>query len=183
MPNGHGGSRTGSGRKKKSLDDKTSVTGNTGRHKITVLKRPDMKDFDCNLEGEDMPPVAEYLKRNTKNTTEKLAPQIFENTWRWLKERECEKLVVKELIEQYALYLARAIQCEEGVDMFGLLAKHPTNGSPVASPYTSMGIGYAKQANILWGQIFQIVKENSSMTVGKQNPNDMMMERLLSARR
>jgi len=183
MSNGHGGSRSGAGRKKKALDDKMSVTGNTGRHKVTKLKEPDTKELDFVLEGEEMPPVAEYLKRNTKNTTEKLAPQIFENTWRWLKERECDKFVVKELIEQYALYLARAIQCEEGVDTFGLLAKHPTTGSPIASPYTSMGIAYAKQANILWGQIFQIVKENASMTVGKQNPNDMMMERLLSARR
>ena len=177
MPNGHGGTRSGSGRKRKPLTDKVLTAGN-GHHKITKLKAPK----PAVLNGEDMPPVAEYLKRNTKNTTEKLAPQIFENTWRWLKERDCEKYVVKELIEQYALYLARTIQCEEGVDMFGLLAKHPTTGSPIASPYTSMGIAYSKQANILWGQIFQIVKENSSMAFDGHNPNDDVMARLLKGK-
>ena len=177
MGNGHGGARQGAGRKRKPLAEKILYAGN-GHHKITKLKVPQAPK-PTDLEGEDMPPVAEYLKRNTKNTIEKLAPQIFENTWRWLKERGCENFVVKELIEQYALYLARTIQCEEGVDMFGLLAKHPTTGSPIASPYTSMGISYSKQANILWGQIFQIVKENSSVAVDGRNPNDDIMVRLL----
>jgi len=174
MSNNHGGTRPGAGRKRKPLAEKVLNAGN-GHHKITKLKSP----VPADIEGEDMPPVAEYLKRNTKNTIEKLAPQIFENTWRWLKERGCERFVVKELIEQYALYLARTIQCEEGVDTFGLLAKHPTTGSPIASPYTTMGISYSKQANILWGQIFQIVKENSSVDAGSQNPNDDIMFRLL----
>jgi len=177
MANGRGGYRPGSGRKRKALAEKR-LNGNPGHEPLRRLK--DVQPSD--LEGEDMPPVAEYLKRNTKNTTDKLAPQVFENTWRWLKERGCEKFVVKELIEQYALYLARTIQCEEGVDMFGLLAKHPTTGSPIASPYTSMGIAYSKQANILWGQIFQIVKENSSMAVDGNNPNDDIMLRLLKGK-
>ncbi len=173
MANGRGGARPGAGRKKKSLAD-NQIDGTMRRDRVTKLKASDM-----DLRGEEMPPVSEYLKRNTKNTTDKLAAPIFENTWLWLKERGCEKFIVKELIEQYALYLARAIQCEEGVDTFGLLAKHPTTGNPIASPYTSMGISYSKQANIYWGQIFQIVKENSSVPAGDQNPNDKIMENLL----
>ena len=177
MANGRGGARPGAGRKKKALAEKL-LNGNPGHEPLKRLKRIEPAD----LVGEEMPPVAEYLKRNTKNTSEKLAVPIFENTWRWLKDRGCEKFVVKELIEQYALYLARAIQCEEGVDVFGLLAKHPTTGNPIASPYTSMGINYSKQANIYWGQIFQIVKENSSVDAGAQNPNDKLMEKLLKGK-
>lgn len=177
MANGRGGARNGAGRKSKALAEK-QLNGNPGHEPLKKLKQPE----PANLNGEDMPPVAEYLKRTTKNTIEKLAPQIFENTWRWLKERGCENFVVKELIEQYALYLARTIQCEEGVDTFGLLAKHPTTGAPIASPYTSMGIAYSKQANIYWGQIFQIAKENSSVPAGDQNPNDKLMEKLLKGK-
>ena len=179
MPNGHGGTRANAGRKRKSLVEKVS-DGCNSRHTITKLKRGKIEIDIPELQGEDMPEPAEYLKRNTKNMEEKLAVQIFENTWRWLKERGCEGFVVKELIEQYAINLARSIQCENAVDMFGMLAKHPTTGMPQASPFTSLGITYAKQANIYWGQIFQIVKENSSVVVDKRNPNDDMMDRLLS---
>jgi len=179
MPNGHGGVRPNAGRKRKPLADKI-LESNNGNREITKLKKSKFGDSISDLQGVDMPEVSEYLRRNTKNMEEKLAVPIFENTWRWLKERGCEDFVVKELIEQYAINLARSIQCENAVDTFGMLAKHPTTGMPQASPFTSLGITYAKQANIYWGQIFQIVKENSSVVVDKRNPNDDMMDRLLS---
>ena len=84
----------------------------------------------------------------------------------------------KELIEQYALYMQRWIQCEEGINQYGLLAKHPTTQLPIASPYVNMGISFLKQANVLWLQIYQIVKDNCETPIGA-NPNDDLMERLL----
>ena len=174
MANGRGGARTGAGRKKKSLAEK-QLNGNPGRAPIKKLKNIEPAE----MAGEDIPRAPAYLSRHTKNVSDKLAPQIFDDTWRWLKERGCEKFVVKGLIEQYALYLARAIQCEEGVDTYGLLAKHPTTGSPIANPLMTMSINFSKQANALWVQIFQIVKENSSMAVGERDPNDLLMEKLL----
>jgi hypothetical protein len=177
MPNGHGGVRPNAGRKRKSLAEKVLTAGN-GHHKVTKLKEPATAD----IEGSDMPPVSEYLKKTTKNTTENIAPEVYEKTWKWLKARGCEQYVKPELIEQYALYIARWIQCEEGIGTFGLLAKHPTTNMPIASPYVQMGLNFLKQANILWGQIFQIVKENASVAVGGNNPNDDIMERLLSGK-
>ena len=179
MANGHGGVRPNAGRKRKPLADKI-LNANNGNREITKLRKTKLADFVAELEGADMPEPAEYLKRNTKNMEEKHAVQIYENTWRWLKERGCEGFVVKELIEQYAMNLARSIQCENAVDTFGMLAKHPTTGMPQASPFTSLGITYAKQANVYWAQIFQIVKENSSVVVDKRNPNDEIMEQLLA---
>ena len=174
MANGHGGARPGSGRKKKALSEKI-VDGNPGKKPLTKLQF----ELVDGMQGEDMPPVAEYLKQVTKNSQQNLAPQIYEDTWKWLHERGCDKYVKKELIEQDALYMQRWIQCEEGINQYGLLAKHPTTQMPIASPYVNMGISFLKQANVLWLQIYQIVKENCETPIGGSNPNDDLMERLL----
>lgn len=42
-----------------------------------------------------------------------------------------------------------------------------------------MGISFLKQANVLWLQIYQIVKDNCEAPIGSSNPNDDLMERLL----
>jgi hypothetical protein len=201
MANGRGGARLNAGRKRKPLADKL-LDGNPGHEPITRLKTPVKKYAALGtgaatpdklgakstlygdispvpFEGGEMPPVAEYLKKMTKNTTENLAPDVFKRTWTWLKERGCDRHVKTELIEQYALYIARWIQCEEGISTFGLLAKHPTTGSPIASPYVAMGLNFLKQANVLWLQIFQIVKENNSVAVTGKSPNDEIFEKLM----
>ena len=49
---------------------------------------------------------------------------------------------------------------------------------PIASPYVNMGLAFLKQANVLWLQIYQIVKDNCETPLGS-NPNDDLMERLL----
>ena len=114
MANGHGGARPGAGRKKKALSEKI-IDGNPGKAPLTKLQFG-LKETD--MHGEDMPPVSEYLKQVTKNSQQNLAPQIYEDTWRWLNERGCAIYVKKELIEQYALYMQRWIQCEEGINQF-----------------------------------------------------------------
>ena len=78
---------------------------------------------------------------------------------------------------------ARWIQCEEAVTEYGFLAKHPTTGSAIQSPYVAMSQTYMAQTNRLWYEIFQIVRENCSTDYTGANPQDDVMERLLSARR
>lgn len=51
-----GGSRAGSGSKRKPLAEKIAE-GNPGKRKLTVLEFPDTAD----LKGNDMPKPAEYL--------------------------------------------------------------------------------------------------------------------------
>lgn len=178
MANGRGGVRPGAGRKKKAISEKI-LEGNLGHEKMSKLKT---LAVTTDIIGADMPPVSEYLKKMTKNTAENIAPQVFEQTWRWLHAKGCADIVKKELIEQYALYIARWVQCEEGISTYGLLAKHPTTNMPIASPYVQMGLNFLKQANVLWGQIYQIVKENCTEPLGGGNPNDDLMEKLLSGR-
>ena len=100
-----------------------------------------------------------------------------------MRDKGCEKLVSPQLLEQYAMSVSRWIQCEEAISEFGFLAKHPTTGNAIASPYVSMSQSFMKQVNQVWFQIFQVVKENSSVGYGGANPQDDLMERLLKARK
>ena len=172
MANGHGGARIGAGQKKKALADKI-VEGNPGKRKITVMEFSDT----ASLQGEAMPPPREYLAARQKNGKELLAVEVYERTWTWLNERGCAHLIPAQILEQYAMAISRWIQCEECITEYGFLAKHPTTGNAIPSPYVS------KQANNLWYQIYQVVRENCSTEYKGATPHDDMMEKLLTARR
>lgn len=169
-----GGARVGSGRKSKALVDKM----NEGQS-ATVISLPDPPTFT----GEDVPPVKEYLTSKQKAGKDLYAAEVYKETWNWLKERGCERLVNVQLIEQYAMSVSRWIQCEECISEFGFLAKHPTTGNAIASPYVAMSQQYMKQVNQIWYQIFQVVKENCSVEFQGATPQDDVMERLLRTRK
>ena len=129
-----------------------------------------------------MPEPSEYLKAKQKNGGEFAAEDIYKETWLWLKERGCEKLVSKQLIEQYAVSVSRFQQCEQAISEYGFLAKHPTTGNAIQSPYVAMSQNFMSQTNRLWMEIFQIVRENCSSEYSGATPQDDVMERLLQAR-
>ncbi|WP_370838991.1 P27 family phage terminase small subunit [Phascolarctobacterium faecium] len=133
------------------------------------------------MNGADMPKPSEYLSAKQKNGIPLGADEIYKETWRWLKERNCEKLVNKRLIEAYSQAFARYIQCEEATSTYGLLGKHPTTGGVMASPFVQMSQQYQKSANLIWYEIYDIVKQNCT-EVFEDNPNDTM-ELLLRARK
>ncbi|MDE6780975.1 MAG: P27 family phage terminase small subunit [Ruminococcus sp.] len=166
-----GGARIGAGRKAKSLNDKI----NEGKS-AKVLTVP------AELEGADVPPVREFLKAPQAKGNDLIAEDIFLKTYRWLKEHGCEKAVYPQIIELYAMTVARWIQAEELISATGFLAKHPTTGGAIASPYVTVSQSYMKQAQQVWYQIFQIVKENSSGDYS-HTPMDDTMELLLSVRK
>jgi len=168
-----GGARVGSGRKPKALQDKI-MDGRAAQ----VIDLPEPPTF----EGADVPPVKEYMKAKQKNGQGLYAAEVYQETWKWLQERGCDRLVNSQLIEQYAMSVSRWIQCEECISEFGFLAKHPTTGNAIASPYVSMSQQYMKQVNQVWYQIFQVVKENCSAPYAGSTPQDDVMERLLRAR-
>lgn len=172
-----GGARPGAGRKPKAISEKIA-SGNPGGRKLTVV---DFGDEAINLNGSEMPPVKDYLKAKQKDGSVTCAEEIYRETWEWLRERKCDHLVTIQQIEQYAMSVARWIQCEEAVSEFGFLAKKPT-GTVFSSPYVTMGREYMKQANAAWYQIYQVVKENCTVDLGGSSPQDDVMERLLRAR-
>jgi hypothetical protein len=179
MANGQGGARIGAGRKKKALADNIA-DGNPGKRKLTVI---DFNGSAADLQGQPMPPPKAFLSALQKGGKDLLAVSVYSETWRWLAERDCARLVPAQLLEQYAMAISRWIQCEESISEFGFLAKHPTTGNAIPSPYVAMSQSFSKQANTLWYQIYQVVRENCSVEYKGANPYDDMMERLLSERR
>ena len=162
------GMRVGAGRKPKSLQEKI-LDGEVAEFKT---------ELNFNEEYEPAPPK-EYLTAEQKGGGKLCSELIYKETYRWLKAVGCEKIVTKQLVENYALAVARQIQCEEILSKFGLLAKHPTTGEPTTSPFVKMSNDYSKQATQMWCQIYAIVKENSAKGQIGLTAQSETMDRLL----
>jgi len=169
--------RTG-GRPRKPLADKI-LEGNHGKESLTVIQLPDTP----NLDGAEMPSQHEFLSSEQKSGQDLVAGEIYIATWNWLQKHHCEHLVTQQNLEQYAMAAARWIQCEEAISQFGFLAKHPTTGAAIISPYVAAAREYSKHANALWNQIYAVVRDNCSTDYSGQSPQDDVMERLLTMRR
>ena len=176
MGSGRGGARPGAGRPRKPLAEKIQ-NGNPGRRPLEVVSFPVVA-----LSGADMPPPQEYLTAKQKDGGATIAVEVYEKTWRWLKERGCAHLIPPQVLENYAQTVGRWVQCEEAISTYGFLSKHPTTGVPIPSPFVTMSQSFMKQANNLWYQIYQIMRENCSAPFEGKSPQDDVMERLLSAR-
>lgn len=172
---GRGGKRTGAGRKPKPIKDKIE-DGNPGGRKLSVLDIPE-------VEGVEMPKPNEILSAQQRDGKDFQAKEIYEQTWEWLKQIGCHRVVSPQVIERYAMCAARWIQCEQMTNELGFLSKHPTTGKPIPSPFINIGINYMNQAIRLWNEIYQIVKENCTVDYSGANPQDDLMERLLKTRR
>ena len=174
-----GGARVGAGAKKKPLAEKIAE-GNPGKRALTVI---DFDNQSVDLEGQAMPKPSKLLSAKQKDGKKLVAADIYKKTWDWLHERGCAALVSPQLLERYAMSVARWIQCEEAITEFGFLAKHPTTGNAIQSPYVAMSQNFMSQTNRLWMEIYQIVKENCATEYGGATPQDDVMERLLMARK
>lgn len=179
-----GGARAGSGRKSKALAEKIEG-GNPGGRKLTALKKTVAADCaeNAGIDGStdiigalDMP---EYMTEMQKDKSEIEAREVYNETVAWLRKWGCEELVNVQLVRSYAMSVARWIQCERAISKLGFLAKHPTTGQVIASPYVTMAQNYMKQVNNLWYQIYQVVKENCTEQISGATPQDDAMERLL----
>lgn len=172
---GRGGARAGAGRKKKALSEKID-TDNPGGRKLTVLDIPD-------IEGVEMPKPNDILSAAQRDGKDFQAKEVYEETWLWLQKIGCQGAVSPQVIERYAMCAARWLQCEQMTNELGFLSKHPTTGKPIPSPFINIGISYMNQAIRLWGEIYQIVKENCTTDYSGANPQDDLMEKLLRARK
>ena len=166
------------GRPRKPLADKV-LEGKRSKEPLTVIALPEAPY----LEGMEMPPPHEFMSAEQKSGLDLVAKELYQTTWDWLRNHSCEHLVTRQNLEQYAMAAARWIQCEQAISQFGFLAKHPTTGSAIISPYVAAAREYSKHANALWNQIYAIVRDNSSTDYRGYNPQDDVMERLLTMRR
>jgi hypothetical protein len=173
-----GGVRPRTGPKKKALADKI-LEGNPGGRKLSIIEFNNAID----LKGQLMPPPKSMLSATQKDGEKLIAADIYETTWEWLSDRGCAQYVNPQLIEQYAMSVARWIQCEDAITTYGFLSKHPTTGNAIQSPYVAMSQAFNSQTHRLWLEIYQVVKENCTSQYGGATPQDDVMERLLTARK
>lgn len=149
-----GGRRIRAGDKPEALADKI---GKGKAATIIDLPTPALEGAELNdaadLTGEDMPNPSDYLSARQRDGKPLGADDLFRQTWKWLKDRGCERLVNPRLLEAYAQAFARYIQCEEAISTYGLLGKHPTTGGAITSPFVQMSQSFQKQANLLWYEI------------------------------
>lgn len=182
-----GGRRIRAGDKPTPAVEKLSKEGRVRimQNDIPDLDYTDLEAVDLPegavLEGSDMPKPSDYLSARQKDGKPLGADLIYKETWLWLKERHCENLVNPRLIESYSQAFARYVQCEEAISTYGLLGKHPTTGGVVTSPFVQMSQQFQKTANLLWYEIYDVVKENCTEEF-EGDPNDTM-ELLLRARK
>jgi hypothetical protein len=102
-----GGRRIRAGDKPHPLADKI-----TKGRAAKILEVPDLPpdslleatdlDGGADLFGEDIPAPSDYLSSKQKDGRPLGADALYVETWRWLKERGCEKFVNPRLIEAYA---------------------------------------------------------------------------------
>jgi hypothetical protein len=182
-----GGSRVRAGSKPAPLADKISTGKNASELELpdftegVDLEGDDVGDA-ADIAGNDMPKPSEYLSARQKDGQPMGADALYTEIWNWLKARGCEKFVNPRLIEAYSQAFTRYIQCEEAISHFGFIGKHPTTGGAVTSPFVQMSMAFQKQANLIWYEIFDIVKQNCT-TAFTGNPQDDIMEALLSKRK
>lgn len=165
------------GRPTKALVDKIA-DGNPGKRPLKVVEFKES-------EMAQLPKPPDFLTEATR-VTEKwpTATEIFERTVNWIEKTGCLKLIPTDYIEEYALCKARWLECEQFNSKLGLLAKHPTTGQPMQSPYVHMATTYLKQSDIAWSKIYEVIKNNCSTEFRKNGtPHDDVMERLLESRR
>lgn len=144
---------------------------------------PEPENKNNPTQCEEMPKASDWMSASQKQGHPLIANEIYIDTCEWLKKHKCGHLAPKQQIEQYAMSAARWIQCEQAISEYGLIAKHPVNGVPIASPYVSMAQSFSKQTYNLWAQIFAIVRENSAEDCSVLTPQGNLMDRLLAARK
>lgn len=158
-----GGMRVGAGQKRKPQDGK-------------IIEKT--AEFVANSK---ISPPKKYLTAKQKDGGKLCAKKIYEEITQWIIAHGCETLIPKQLVEDYAQATARHIQCEYMLSEFGLIAKHPTTGEPIPSPFHRMNIENQKLASQLWYQIFSAVRDNAPQGLIVGNPQDQM-EKLLMFR-
>ena len=106
------------------------------------------------IKAVEMPPIKEYLKEIQRDGSELGADEVLKDTLKWLDSRGMKNAVSMQMVEQYAFSVARWIS------KYGYIAKHPTTGAPIQSPYVAMAQSYMKQVIAIRSEINLQLKES-----------------------
>lgn len=115
---------------------------------------------DEEIKAVEMPPLKEYLKELQRDGSELGAGEVMKETLAWLESRGARNAVSIQIIEQYAFSVVRWIHLERLISKYGYIAKHPTTGAPMQSPYVTMAQSYMKQVIAIRSEINLQLKES-----------------------
>lgn len=107
----------------------------------------------------EMPTVKDYLTAVQRDGGKLCAEDVYKQVITCLREKGCSSPVLEQVVEQYAMSVARWVHLEQKVSEFGYIAKHPTTGAPMQSPYVMMSQAYLKQVLALRTEIEQLEKD------------------------
>lgn len=158
MPSG--GRRLGAGRPKMTAIDKLVAEKEVVAH----LDFGDAPEIPCK------PPS--WLNDKGK--------QVYEATYKWLKELGCLKGILPSLLEEFSHLKSKWHECESNISSIGMVIKEDGKAKP--NPFIQMSQIYARQSDAAWAKIYAVVREckmkySDPYTTG--DPNDVM-EQLLS---
>lgn len=111
------------------------------------------------IQAVEMPPAKEYLAEIQRDGSQLCAADIFSETMAWLKDKGCEGVVSEHIVEEYAMTVARWVHLEQMISKYGYIAKHPTTGAPMQSPYVTMAQAYSKQIIAIRDEINLLLKD------------------------
>lgn len=111
------------------------------------------------LQAVAMPPVKDYLTAAQRDGSELCAADVFRETLAWIKSNGCENVIAEQMVEEYAMSVARWVHLEQAISKYGYIAKHPTTGAPMQSPYVAMAQTYLKQASAIRAEIMLLMKD------------------------
>ena len=111
------------------------------------------------LNAVEMPPVQDFLDSVQRDGSDLCAEDIYNQTMGWLRQQGCADAVSQQIVEQYAMSVARWVHLEQMVSKYGYIAKHPTTGAPMQSPYVTMAQAYAKQVIDIRAEINRLIKD------------------------
>jgi hypothetical protein len=156
--NGHGGKRQGSGRKRLTAQER-ALRGIGKKEDIPSIEPPDGFTLTAELKGEVMPPPEIFLTAGVKGLIANNGAKIYEETWNWLKARDCHLLIPPRLLQHYSLAIANKEQADAYIRMYGLLTKHPTTGEAIQSYFIKTSHDWAREALGFWAQIMTLAEE------------------------
>lgn len=140
------------GRKHKSLEEKI-LEGKVKPPIETEVAMPQ-------LEAVSVPEPRKFLEETQRGEIELKSREVYDKMYAWLIEMRCEKFVSQDLIELYSQSYGRYMQVESMISATGFLAKHPTTGAPMTSPYVQISDMYSKQVERVHATIEAIVREH-----------------------
>jgi hypothetical protein len=176
MANGRGGARLGAGRKKKVEATGHRLQESERSNQITDLGIP----LTAMPQIDDCPEPNEYLTRKMRGiNAENRGKKILQDIWRWLKVRDCEKLVNPENLQLWALQVSKYEQCVEAEDQFSFLQKN-ASGVYAISPFEVVAEKLLRRAATLWAGIEVMIADRVKFYADRTGDDKSPLDRLLN---